>query len=35
MLKIICSKYVVLMWTELIWLTAEASIGLKTCGGVM
>ena len=23
------------MWTELIWLTAEASTGHKTSGGVM
>jgi len=35
LLQIIGSKQVVLMWTELIWLTAEVSTRHKTSGGVM
>lgn len=34
-LQIIGSKQIVLMWTELMWLTAEVSIRLKISGGVM
>lgn len=34
-LKVICNKEFVLMQNELSWLTAEASTGLMTCGGVM